>query len=106
MRAAERSRNWRGVVDADLGFHQAIVAASGSPRLTRMFDTLLVESRMCISALEQSYSELGRLTREHEELLAAIRSGPARVIGKAVRVHLERAVLDLTQAGARRLPEG
>lgn len=106
MRAAERSRNWRGVVDADLGFHQAIVAASGSPRLTRMFDTLLVESRMCISALEQSYSELGRLTREHEELLAAIRSGPARVIGKAVRVHLERAVRDLTQAGARRLPEG
>jgi DNA-binding GntR family transcriptional regulator len=96
MDHAERTGNWPGVVDADIEFHQTIVDSAGSPRLSRMFGTLLVESRLCISALEPRYSEPGRMASEHAILYATIVSGPARSISKAVRDHLDRAVRDLT----------
>src|SRR5690625_3568859 len=45
------------VTDVDVRFHQILVEAAGSPRLQRMHDTLLTESRLCISALEPNYAD-------------------------------------------------
>jgi DNA-binding GntR family transcriptional regulator len=106
MRAAERERNWREVVEIDLQFHQEVVAAAGSPRLSRMFSTLLAESRMCISALEPKYLEpggTGRNKREpleavHRRLLGAMASGRRRDIVAEMREHMDLAVRDLTRS--------
>lgn len=38
--------------DADQAFHEVLVSSSGSPRLERMAHTLLVETRMCLNALQ------------------------------------------------------
>ena len=40
---------WRGMADRDIALHEALVAASGSPRLVRMYVTLAAESRMHLS---------------------------------------------------------
>ena len=106
MLVAEQSSPWREVVEVDLEFHQALVGAAGSPRLSRMFHTLLAESRMCISALEGSYMDSEGLTVEHRPLLDAITSGRPRDIIAAVGEHMDRAVRGLTSAQDRADPNG
>ena len=43
---------WVELTQLDLEFHRALVAAASSPRLDRMFRTLMAESQMCIARLE------------------------------------------------------
>ncbi len=59
----------------DLAFHELLVAQSGSVRLQRMASTLLVETRMCMSALTDMYVAPLHLAEEHAEIARAIRSG-------------------------------
>ena len=59
----------------DLLFHELLVAHSGSPRLQRMGSTLLVETRMCLAALADTYVAPARLVDEHAEIVRTIRSG-------------------------------
>ncbi len=92
--AAERDR-WSAVAELDLRFHQTLVQASGSRRLLRMFDTLLIETRLCLDALEPAYPARRELVDEHRELLAAITSGSEERAVALVERHLEDAVRNL-----------
>lgn len=65
---------WEAGPDADARFHSAVVAASGSPRLTRMFDQLASEMRLMIGLLRSRYNTLTELYDEHAALLAALDS--------------------------------
>jgi DNA-binding GntR family transcriptional regulator len=94
MASAARRDRWAAVADLDLRFHEALVAASGSKRLMRMFSTLVVETRMCLQALEPAYPARQDLVEEHRELLEAIRGrrkGALRLVDR----HLEAAVESL-----------
>ena len=53
MTAAE-SGDRNAMSDADQAFHLALVSCSGNSRLERMAQTLLVETRMCLAALQQT----------------------------------------------------
>ena len=53
MERAEASGDWQAVGNLDLDFHVALVGASGSPRLNRMFTTVISETRLCLGALTQ-----------------------------------------------------
>jgi DNA-binding GntR family transcriptional regulator len=72
--AADRG-DARALSRSDLAFHELLVAQSGSVRLQRMASTLLVETRMCLAALADTYVVPVRLVEEHAEIVAAIRSG-------------------------------
>lgn len=65
---------WEAGPDADARFHTAVVAASGSPRLARMFDGLASEMRLMIGLLRSRYNTLTELYHEHAALLAALDS--------------------------------
>lgn len=78
--------------DADLAFHEALVAAADSPRLQRMHQTLLVESRMCITALEQTDRPLGEAVDEHGAILAALREGNRRKLDRVIEAHMDDAL--------------
>jgi len=80
------------LADADHAFHHELVAASGSPRLRRMADGLLVETRMCLAALQDNPPPAQSLLAEHRELLAAVRDGDAAKLTAVLEAHMTDAV--------------
>lgn len=93
--AATRGR-WSNVVDLDRRFHEALVDAAGSKRLSRMFATLLAETALCMSRLEPAYPSRDEIVAEHRRLLAALREGDADQVRACIDEHLEQAVSHLT----------
>lgn len=96
MSAAAERRDWPEITSCDLAFHETLVRSTRSKRLQRMFGTLLVEARICLSALESAYPVHERLVREHENILDAIREGNERRALELIDAHLWNAVEDLT----------
>jgi DNA-binding GntR family transcriptional regulator len=82
----------------DLAFHELLVAQSGSVRLGRMASTLLVETRMCLAALTDTYIVPTRLVEEHAEIVAAIRSGDSLRALAVLDEHMGDAVGRLAPA--------
>lgn len=80
------------LADADHAFHHELVAASGSPRLRRMADGLLVETRMCLAALQDNPPPAESLLAEHRALLAAVRDGDAARLTIVLEAHMADAV--------------
>ncbi|HEX4224839.1 MAG TPA: GntR family transcriptional regulator [Pseudonocardiaceae bacterium] len=83
------------VGDADGRFHEEFVRASGSKRLTRMAGTLLVESRMCIVALQRTYQPEEDQLAEHGALVDGLRAGNEIALLKLIESHMEDAVVRL-----------
>ncbi|ART71920.1 GntR family transcriptional regulator [Mycobacterium dioxanotrophicus] len=88
--------------EADIRFHELLVASAGSARLTRMHQTYLVETRMCLHALADTYDTPGDRVTEHHALACAIRSGDVALTDKLMLAHMEDAVDRLIA----RLPAG
>lgn len=95
MRSAAAGSDAGAVSDADHAFHKALVACCGSARLVRAADTLLIETRMCIGALESTYPDLVEQVNEHEHLAAAISDGPPDRARKLLVEHMDDAVARL-----------
>jgi DNA-binding GntR family transcriptional regulator len=95
MAAAAASGDPVAVADADHAFHTLLVAASGSPRLRRMADGLLVETRMCLAALQDNPPPPAGLVGEHQALADAIRQGNADSLTAALDAHMSDAVTRL-----------
>lgn len=97
MDTAAEEQSWDAVAERDLEFHSALVTATGSPRLQAMFDTLMVETAMCLRALEEAYPVRQDLVAEHRELLDVIRGGDRDEAAALVDQHLRAAVAALTE---------
>ncbi|MFC4373742.1 GntR family transcriptional regulator [Nocardia halotolerans] len=92
LRSAAEAGDVAGVSDADQAFHEALVAAADSPRLVRAARTLLIETRMCLGALQTTYPDLGEQVREHVELHEAIGSGSPDRARTLLVEHMDDAV--------------
>jgi DNA-binding GntR family transcriptional regulator len=77
-------------VEADLGFHRALVAAVGSARLSRVYQALSGEIHL---SMVQSRHALGRerIVAEHCGVLGAIEAGDAERAMTLMRSHLDGA---------------
>ena len=95
MRRGALRHDWAALTDADLKFHQLLVAASKSKRLARMYGTLIVESGMCIAMLKPAYSNYERLVDEHVALRRAIDTMDAESLTIQIEDHLRDAVNSL-----------
>ncbi|GHJ35640.1 GntR family transcriptional regulator [Streptomyces sp. TS71-3] len=82
---------------ADTELHQMLVNESGSPRLTRMAQTLFVETRMCISALQDKYQAPDVMVDEHAEIIRAMRDGHEERLLRLMDEHMQDAVQRLTE---------
>jgi DNA-binding GntR family transcriptional regulator len=74
--------------DADQAFHQTLVSCSGNTRLERMAQTLLVETRMCLAALQEHYPEPAELVAEHRALVNAISDGDEQLLLTLIESHM------------------
>ncbi len=64
--------DWETAAEADMGFHSAVVAAAGSPRLSRLFQSISTEIRLLMALLRERYSQISTLQDEHTTLLRAL----------------------------------
>ncbi|GAA1288302.1 GntR family transcriptional regulator [Pseudonocardia aurantiaca] len=80
------------LADADHHFHSEFVAAAGSPRLRRMADALLVETRMCLAALQETLPPAAALIAEHRQMRDAVRDGDAERLTAVLEAHMADAV--------------
>jgi DNA-binding GntR family transcriptional regulator len=92
MKRAALRVDYSALSDADLLFHETLVAASSSPRLMRMHGTLLVESRMCMTALEDTYRLPDEVVKEHGALVDPIRSGDEARLLRLIDAHMQDAL--------------
>jgi len=87
--AAAVDDNWVELTRLDLQFHLALVAAAGSPRLDRMFRTLMAESQLCIARLEPFYAGRGEVVSEHQAILDALRVKDLAAADELIAEHME-----------------
>lgn len=84
------------VGELDIEFHELLVRLAGSPRLSRMHQTSIIETRMCIRALEGTYTARDARAVEHQTLAVAIRSGDAELADELLIAHMDDAIQRLT----------
>lgn len=80
------------VGEADLRFHQVMVDGAHSSRLHRSHETLLTETRMCIHALEESYSIHESRVTEHQVLAESFFPGNAQGTDDLLVEHMNDAL--------------
>jgi DNA-binding GntR family transcriptional regulator len=94
--AASLGGDWNDVITEDLAFHQTLVELSGSPRLNRMFRTLVAETRLCLIRLEPFYDGRSEVVAEHQGILDAIRSGDLAAVDRLVSLHMDASAARLS----------
>ncbi|GDY30130.1 GntR family transcriptional regulator [Gandjariella thermophila] len=92
----EPSTSHSTFVEADLRFHQVLVDAVGSPRLSRLYRTIQGEIHLC---MVQTRHTLGRrrIAAEHGAVLEALRAGDTNQAVQRMREHLDGARESLRQ---------
>ena len=81
-----------GVVGADIAFHQSLVEALNSPRLTRLYTSLMGEMRLCMAQVQaHRLLEPARIAEEHSAIRAAVEAGDAAQAVIEINDHLTRA---------------
>ena len=98
MRAYVDEPNGAGMAEADMRFHQTLVELAGSQRLSRLHETILVETRMCLRAMRGTYASGKERIDEHQALVDAIAAGEAQAADELMKEHmadgLRRLVVD------------
>ena len=100
MEKAEVAGEWEAVGTFDLEFHVALVDASGSPRLRRMFSTVISETRLCLGALTAADAR-SNLVQEHRQICDLMQKGETGQALAVLKKHFDDAVVTLSN---RQLP--
>jgi len=88
------------VSELDIAFHVRLVQLADSPRLNRMHQTFITETRMCIHALEESYSVSEVRGEEHRAVANVIRSGDRKLADELLIAHMDDAIRRLIASDA------
>ena len=75
MAAAVGEADWAGAAQADFAFHRTLVEAAGSPRLSRLYDTIQAETKLCLHLLMAGYRSSAGMVEEHRKLAALVGAG-------------------------------
>jgi DNA-binding GntR family transcriptional regulator len=94
---ATAKQDARAIGDADLDFHRTLVDAAGSPRLSRMAATLLIETRLCTFSLDDTIRVRADMPDSHAQVIDAIRAGDEAALLALVGRHMADATERLTR---------
>ncbi len=96
MAQAAARQDDNAVSEADILFHQILVSLARSPRLSRIHETQLTETRMCIHALEETYRYSDERVSEHRGIAEAFTAADPAVADQLLVAHMADAVSRLT----------
>lgn len=80
----------RALVESEMAFHLALVAAAGTSRVTRAAQAVLKELRLVLPVVDRSCDDLPALVADHQYLAAVFRSGELGESAAALEDHLVR----------------
>jgi DNA-binding GntR family transcriptional regulator len=86
-------------VEPDMRFHMSLVDSIGSPRTSRMYDSLVSQVKLCmaqIQGLELVHPD--RIIKEHQHLLDLIEAGDGEAASSFLDEHLSRPRERLVEA--------
>jgi DNA-binding GntR family transcriptional regulator len=95
MKQAAGHGDENGVSTADIAFHRDLVRCAESPRLTRMHETLMAETRMCIHALTPTYALGSIRVTEHRQIAKSFTQGDPALTDRLLAQHMEDALVRL-----------
>jgi DNA-binding GntR family transcriptional regulator len=80
------------VVESDIAFHRALVDSLGSPRLSRLYVSLMGEFHLCMAQVQlHELLDPKTIAAEHAAIVAAVEAGdPARAVAE-IDAHLHNA---------------
>lgn len=88
------------MVAADLDFHHALVEAAHSPRLSRVHETVLVETSMCLHAMRGTYTDAEARLSEHRAIADAVRASDAVTARNLLVEHMNDGHARVRSGGA------
>jgi len=92
LEGINRKPCWDDYVKADIQFHRALVASANSPRLSRLYDTIQTEVKLCIYQTRNYVQIPSETQRTHKEILDAVcdrRCDTARLL---LKEHIEHVI--------------
>lgn len=104
------TQEWRRLVDADAAFHAAIVGLPHNQRLSRTYETIQGEVRLCLSLTDRWDTDPSDQIRQHRELAEQLIAGDAAGCKQLLKAHIDdaesRVLGVLARAGERGSAEG
>jgi DNA-binding GntR family transcriptional regulator len=94
VKAADNN-DWESVGDLDLRFHRLVVEAAGSPRLSRMYASLISETRRCLNLMADVHPARLDLMDEHRELTLLVAGDDVDAALATLRQHFDEATVTL-----------
>lgn len=86
------------LADIDIEFHERMVEEAHSPRLDRMYATLITETRMCLAALEAPSYPVKQRIAEHRQIAEAIRDRNVPRLHTLLAEHMDHALEEIRHA--------
>lgn len=92
MKARVRAEDLPGLVETELGFHQALWAKAGNPYIDRAAGLLVDHMRLALAVDNAVHTDLAEVAREYESLLATIAEGDLDRTAAALESHIMSAL--------------
>jgi len=103
MVVALENDDWEAVIDHDLGFHCQLVDAAESPRLSRLYASLIAETRLCLHVLVSGWQGRKDFVEEHRALTERLAAEDTEGAMEAARRHLREPLRSLVAAEGGRM---
>lgn len=95
MARAEETGDWAAVGDLDLRFHTLVIDAARSPRLSKMFASLVSETRLCLNIMADVHPARLDLQPEHRELTQLVAGDDIDAALTTLTRHFDEATVTL-----------
>lgn len=88
----DAEKDWYEYVQADCDFHALLVAAAESTRLSRLYETIATEVKLCIYQSHSFIPLHNEYTYHHRQILEAIEAGDLDKAIQILSTHIEHAI--------------
>ena len=97
MHDLHSSEDWQVVTRNDIDFHETVVFALNSKRVSEFYTTIVSQIMLCISNLHNAYMEPAEIADEHFRLLELVQGGRKKPLLDELDRHMDSAVEYLTK---------
>ncbi|ORB27928.1 hypothetical protein BST38_22475 [Mycolicibacterium parafortuitum] len=104
-RKALQARDWETADELDMMFHRELVYSSESRRLIHAFDTVVVETRMCMRYMLFGHEAHPDMDTWHADILEAAERGDLEAANRALEFHNATVIADFIKRPSAETPE-